>query len=98
MNMKTLLVATRVAFVTLVLTGLIYPFVSTGAANLIFPRQAQGSFVTDIKGNVIGSELIAQAFSRPAYFQPRPSAAGDKGYDPTASSGTNLGTTSKKLR
>jgi K+-transporting ATPase ATPase C chain len=52
----------------------------------------------DEKGQVVGSELIAQAFTNPAYFQPRPSAAGEKGYDPTSSGGSNLGTTSKKLQ
>ena len=54
--------------------------------------------MTDEKGQVIGSELIAQGFANPAYFQPRPSAAGEKGYDAANSSGSNLGPTSKKLQ
>ncbi len=96
--MKTLIIALRVTVVTLVLTGLIYPFVSTGLAKLIFPRQAEGSLISDGKGTVVGSELIGQAFGQPGYFQPRISAAGDKGYDATASGGSNYGTTSKKLQ
>jgi potassium-transporting ATPase KdpC subunit len=91
-------VAIRTTIVTLVLTGLIYPFVMTGLAQIVFPWRANGSLVTDEKGQVVGSELIAQGFVNPAYFQLRPSAAGDKGYDPTASGGSNLGTTSKKLQ
>ena len=73
--------------VTLVLTGLIYPFVMTGLAQVLFPWRANGSLVMDEKGEVVGSELIAQGFANPAYLQPRPSAAGEKGYDATSSVG-----------
>jgi potassium-transporting ATPase KdpC subunit len=96
--MKTFTIALRATIVTLVLTGLIYPFVMTGLAQVLFPWRANGSLVTDEKGQVVGSELIAQGFSNPAYFQPRPSAAGEKGYDAASSGGSNLGPTSKKLQ
>src|ERR1043166_7717158 len=96
--MKTMSIALRTTIVTIVLTGIIYPFVMTGLAQMIFPWRANGSLVTDEKGQVVGSEIIAQGFANPAYLQPRPSAAGDKGYDPTSSGGSNLGTTSKKLQ
>ena len=91
-------IAIRTTIVTLVLTGLIYPFVMTGLSQVLFPWRANGSLVTDEKGQVVGSELIAQGFVNPAYFQPRPSAAGENGYDATASGGSNLGPTSKKLQ
>jgi K+-transporting ATPase ATPase C chain len=90
--------AVGTTLVTLVLTGLAYPLVLTGLARVLFPARAQGSFVRDEAGTVVGSELLAQPFARAPYFQPRPSAAGDKGWDPTSSGGSNLGPTSRKLR
>jgi K+-transporting ATPase ATPase C chain len=91
-------IAIRTTIVTIVLTGLIYPYVMTGLAQVLMPWRANGSLLTDEKGQVIGSELIAQGFANPAYLQPRPSAAGEKGYDAASSSGSNLGSTSKKLQ
>jgi K+-transporting ATPase ATPase C chain len=81
--------------VTVIVLGLIYPLVMTGLGMLIFPHQANGSFV-ESNGKVVGSEIIGQLWTKPQYFQGRPSAAG-KGYDPTQTGGTNLGPTSKKL-
>lgn len=72
------------------LLGVVYPLAVTGVAQLAFPAQASGSLVR-VGAQVVGSSLIAQGFSRPEYLQPRPSAAGAKGWDPTASSGSNLG-------
>ncbi len=91
-------VSIRATLVTLLLTGIAYPLVTTGLAIALFPNRAQGSLVADEQGRVVGSELIGQAFTTAAYLQPRPSAAGEKGYDVAGSSGSNLGPTSKALR
>ena len=93
---KELVIALRMTLATLVLTGLVYPLVVTGLAQVLFPWRANGSVVS-AQGRVVGSELIGQGFKSPAYFQSRPSAAGD-GYDAANSSGSNLGPTSQKLR
>jgi K+-transporting ATPase ATPase C chain len=96
--MKTLLIALRVTVFTLLLTGIAYPLAMTAAAQVLFPAKANGSLVKNEKGDVVGSELLAQGSSNPAYFQPRPSAAGQNGYDGTSSGGSNYGPTSQKLK
>ena len=92
---RQLLPGLRMTLVMTVLTGLIYPGIVTGLCQMLFPKQANGSLEYK-DGKIIGSTLIGQNFSKPEYFQPRPSAAGN-GYDATASGGSNLGPTSQKL-
>jgi K+-transporting ATPase ATPase C chain len=85
-----------------VITGVIYPAVVTAIAQVAFPSQANGSFVTTADGRTIGSSLIGQCFSEEVYFWGRPSAAGATdenpcGYDGLSSAGTNFGPTNEEL-
>jgi potassium-transporting ATPase KdpC subunit len=89
--------ALRINLATLALTGLLYPVAMTGLVRLLAHERARGSLVADEGGRVVGSELIAQPFTKAGYLWPRPSAAGTNGYDPTSSGGSNLGPTSQKL-
>jgi potassium-transporting ATPase KdpC subunit len=90
-------VAVLMTVVLTVLLGIVYPLLMTGIAQVVFAYQANGSLVRSADGTVVGSAILAQNFSQPQYFHPRPSAAGPNGYDATASGGSNLGPTNQKL-
>jgi K+-transporting ATPase ATPase C chain len=94
---KNLLIALWFTLVTTVMFGLIYPLAVTGLSQLLFPGKANGQLI-ERNGKLVGSRIIGQAFTGPGYFHSRPSAAGTgNGYDPTSSSGSNLGPTNKVL-
>ena len=92
---KNLMISIWMTLVTTVIFGLLYPLAVTAIAQLTMPSKANGQLLTP-NGKLVGSRIIGQAFTAPQYFHSRPSAAGN-GYDPTASSGSNLGPTNKTL-
>jgi len=98
--MRNLLSELRIALVMTLLLAIIvcgiYPVLVWTISQVVFPHQASGSLILR-DGKIVGSELLAQNFTDPKYFHPRPSAAGDTGYDGGSSGGSNLGPTSKKL-
>lgn len=94
--MRDLAIAIKMTIVLTLITGIAYPIAMAGVGRVLFPWQAAGSPIRR-DGQVVGSALIGQNFSSPRYFHGRPSAAGDKGYDATASGGSNLGPTNRSL-
>jgi potassium-transporting ATPase KdpC subunit len=90
---KNLITSVLMTIATTVLLGIIYPVVVTGLAQVLFPKKANGQLV-EVKGKVIGSRIIGQAFTGPGYFHPRPSAVS---YDAANSNGSQWGPTNQKL-
>lgn len=97
MLIRTCRVSILMLSVMIGLTGVVYPLAITLVANVVFPRQARGSVLTDGE-RVVGSELIGQSFSGPGYFWSRPSATGPVPYNAASSSGSNLGPSNPALQ
>jgi K+-transporting ATPase ATPase C chain len=99
--MKTIFTELGRSLMAVIVFGIIccviYPLIIFGIGRTLFPHQTYGSLLIDKSGTVRGSELLCQNFTSDKYFHPRPSAAGNNGYDPTASGGSNLGPTSSTL-
>jgi potassium-transporting ATPase KdpC subunit len=93
---KNLITSFLMTIATTILLGLIYPLVVWGLAQVLFKDKANGQIIVR-KGEAVGSRLIAQPFTSAKYFHPRPSFAGNNGYDPTNSGGTNYAPTNQKL-
>ena len=93
---KNLITSFLMTIATTILLGLIYPLVVTGLAQVFFRDKANGQIIHR-NGEAVGSRILAQPFSSPKYFHPRPSAAGNNGYDAANSGGTNFGPTNRKL-
>jgi K+-transporting ATPase ATPase C chain len=92
--MKQIIIAFKLLVVMTVITGVIYPLVITGAAQVIFPSKSNGSFIKQ-KGKIIGSKLVGQQFSSPRYFWGRPSAINNK---PMPTGGSNLSPVGQPLK
>jgi K+-transporting ATPase ATPase C chain len=92
---RNLITAVLYTVVTTVIFGLVYPFVVTGIAQVLFKDKANGQLIQQ-NGQLVGSRIIGQSFTAPGYFHSRPSAAGN-GYDAANSSGSNYAPTNKKL-
>ncbi|WP_179874529.1 potassium-transporting ATPase subunit KdpC [Bacillus sp. AFS002410] len=90
--MKSFMIAIRASIILLLICGFIYPLATTGVAQVIFPKQANGSLI-ETNGKVTGSKLLAQEFKGPEWFHSRASAAR---YNPTASAATNAAVASKE--
>lgn len=93
---KDLLIAFNVSLLTLLFTGVLYPLFITEIASTLFPEKAAGSLIKNKQDRIIGSKLLSQHFTNPAYFSPRP-AAQNLGYNGISSGGSNLAPTSKAL-
>jgi potassium-transporting ATPase KdpC subunit len=90
---RNLITAVLMTIATTILLGILYPLVVTGLAQLLFPQKANGQLI-EANGKLVGSHLLAQSFTSPRYFHPRPSAVN---YDPTNTNGSQLGPTNHAL-